>query len=89
MNKSAWTITANRVSKVTKITNAQKDWNPKRFDRLKNLESVDAYPQVYVTTLGKLDVLDGRHRISVAASQGKSIKVATPKKTVIPHELLA
>lgn len=64
-------------------------WNPGRFTRLKDLETINAYPQVFVNYAGRVDVLDGRHRISVAASRGQSIKVAMPKKTVMPSELLA
>lgn len=67
------------------------DWNPGRLDRLKDLESVDSYPQVFIDWAGRVDVLDGRHRIATAAAKGMSIKVATPatkKESAIPADLL-
>lgn len=68
------------------------DWNPSRADRLKDLASVNAYPQVFVDWAGRVDVLDGRHRIANAAAKGMSIKVAMPmnkKEGDIPKELVA
>ncbi len=67
------------------------DWNAGRSDRLKDLESVDAYPQVFMDWAGRVDVLDGRHRIANAAAKGMSIKVSMPnrkKEGDIPSDLL-
>lgn len=67
------------------------DWNPGRADRLKDLEAVDAYPQVFMDWAGRVDVLDGRHRIANAAAKKMSIKVCTPnrkKEGDIPSDLI-
>ncbi len=40
------------------------------------------HPKVHVDHLGRVDVGDGRHRISVAADLGHDIEVAVADKTV-------
>jgi hypothetical protein len=65
------------------------DWNAGRSARLRDLPFVDDHPKVYVTPGGKLDVLDGRHRITEAARRGGSIMVALPKKVVLPMSVAA
>jgi hypothetical protein len=56
---------------------------------MKLLESVDKHPQVFVDHHGKVDVLDGRHRISETARREGGIVVATPEDVELPAELLA
>ena len=63
-------------------------WSPERADKLKDLPSFDAYPQV--TGSGdRVDVIDGRHRIAEAARRGQEIEVAVAPGTQLPAEVLS
>lgn len=64
-------------------------WNPQRTERLKDVKTFDSYPKVYVNELGRVDVLDGRHRLATAAARGNAIDVAVPRGTVVPDEVKA
>lgn len=65
------------------------DWHPTRKDRIREYPHLNGHPQVYTDHTGNVDVLDGRHRISVAAERGQSIHVATPKHVKLPSHVLA
>lgn len=64
------------------------DWHPGRMENLKTVSILNQYPLVYRSSDGRLDVVDGRHRITTAANAGKTIRVATPDPTHIPNHLL-
>lgn len=70
--------------------NEKLDWNERRLSALKDLNSIDSYPQVHLDWAEKVDVLDGRHRIANAAAKGMSIKIAVPKNKQgnIPTDLI-
>ena len=51
------------------------DWNPDRLKQALKRNEDDAYPEVYFGS-DKIEVSDGRHRISAAAERGQKIKVA-------------
>jgi hypothetical protein len=63
------------------------DWNPSRLKRLELLESVDDYPKIYAYDTDRIDVLDGRHRITTAANRGVPIWCATKPGTQWPEGL--
>ena len=65
------------------------DWNPQRSERLKPLESINAHPLVYTDSTGRLEFLDGRHRVTEAARRGEPIVIAVPEGTIVPDELRA
>ena len=56
------------------------NWNEHRLDRLRELYrdgvKINDHPLVGINHLNKVDVTDGRHRITHAAELGKNIQVA-------------
>lgn len=55
------------------------DWNPRRMHRLSSVGTFDAYPHVFLDHQGRIEVLDGRHRLATAAARNQKITIATPE----------
>ena len=62
-------------------------WNAGRTANLRGVEAVDAYPVVTVNELGLVDVVDGRHRLALAAEHGLRIPVAVEPGVTLPAAL--
>lgn len=79
--KDVVTVDANKLkNRFEQDNNEDLVWRPLRFDLLKDIETFDRYPEVDITSSGKIDFNDGRHRVAVAASRGETIPVAVRNK---------
>jgi hypothetical protein len=63
-------------------------WHPARIAAVAGYATYNGYPMVSFGN-GRLDVIDGRHRLASAASRQATIDVAVRPEVNLPDELLA
>lgn len=63
------------------------NWHPGRLSAALSYDTFQGYPCVTFGA-GKVDVIDGRHRLAAAASRQQTIDVATQPTVTLPVDVL-